>query len=140
MVRQAIYGLLAVAWAAVVAVYFYVPSSPYIGLGGDSVTPARVRVFDEVTVNRHFEITRDEVMFITRSMVRGTCPKDCEIIDLPSGYLDSAPGVYERARKQTIPSTPSPGTWVLTFSVKWEDRFGRPYTYPLVPLTIEVVE
>lgn len=130
---------MGIAVALIVAAYMGESPSPYIGLGGDSVSPERVKVLGEVTVNRRFEITRDTVMFITRSMVSGTCPKNCEIIDLPSGYLDSAPGVYERGRKQIIPSIATPGPWVLTFSVKWEDRFGRTFTYPLVPLAIEVI-
>lgn len=129
------------AFSLIAFAYLDVPPSPMISLGGDSVTPHSVKALEAVTVSRNYEITRNDPMFVVRTMVQGDCSKNCEIIDLPSGYLLREPGVYRNhVRDHVIPSSAQAGAWVLQFSVQWQDRFGRTLTKPLPPLGIEVIQ
>lgn len=131
---------LASLWLGTVTLYLYVPPSPYVPLGGDTVTPAKVKAGEHIAIKRYYRMTRDDTMLVTRSMVAGSCPKACEIIDLPSSSIVQAAGIHERTRDHLIPTTASPGRWVLRFAVHWEDRLGRTITMPMPDLEIEVVQ
>lgn len=135
-VISALIGLAFLGYA-----YLSTVHPPYISIGEDTITPKVVRVYGTITVSRNYEITRFEPMFILRTMVRGDCRANCEIVDLQSGHLSLPPGVYRNVvRDQVIPSGAQPGHWVLRYSVQWQDRFGRTLTAPLPPLAVEVIE
>lgn len=133
-------GVISSLWLGTVGLFLYVPPSPYEPLGGDRVIPTTVRAGDHIAIRRHYRMTRDDTMTVTRSMVAGSCPRACEIIDLPSSSIVQTAGIYERTRDHLIPTTASPGRWILRFAVHWEDRLGRTITMPMPELEIEVVE
>ena len=126
---------LAMVWA-----FLYVPPSPYVPTGGDSVDPVVSRADGVVYVTRRYEITRETPFRVSRRMVSGTCPVNCEVIDMTTSELFLKPGVYERRRPHVIPHQAGPGLWTLTFFIHYEDRLGRTITVPMPSLTIEVVK
>ena len=122
------------------AAYLYVPPSPYVPTGGDSVDPVVSRADGVVYVTRHYDVTRPATMRITRRLISGTCPVNCDVIDLSSSELSLEPGSYARRRAHIIPHHIPPGRYVLKFDVIWQDRLGRDISAPMPPLEIEIVK
>lgn len=144
-------GLVALVQIGVIAVYVYVPPSPYRALPGDSVDPVAVRAGEDIYVTRRYEITRAVIFRVTRRLTSGTCPTqaklsadelksntNCEAIDLPYSEIFLQPGFYERRRSHTIPHNAKPGVYALKFTIHWEDRFGRTISEDMPPLEVEV--
>lgn len=140
LIKFLLYAVSAM-WVMTIAFWMSTPSSPIEQLGGDTVSPERVRAGEIVTVTRNFRIIRNQAMSVSRTMILGDCEKRCEIVDLPSGHLTLAPGDYINIqREHVIPATTDPGEWRLVFSVNWQDRLGRTINERLPELTIEVVK
>lgn len=112
---------------------------PIVDTGDSSVSPKKVRRFDTVTVSRNLRSYRADDVTVVRTMVRGDCNKNCEIIDLPGGRLNLQPGDYKNvSRDHIIPSTAQNGQWRLVFSLLWRDLIGRTKVEVLPELQIEV--
>ena len=140
MTRTAIaISSIGLVWVCSLAFYFYTPASPYIPLGGDTVTPSATRAEGVVTLLRNFEVTRRADIQITRQLIRGTCPRDCEAVDMPTSYLTIEPGTYARKRDLIIPRTAHAGKWQFHFHVRWDDHFGRTFSIALPVLDVEVI-
>lgn len=132
--------LVAVAAGSAASFVVEKSRSPYSPLGGDSVTPTRVRIGDKFVVSRSFRVTRQGAITVSRTMVRGDCNVSCEIVDLYTGALLLGDGEYRSIKREFIvPITAVPGAWSLEFAVHWDNAFGRSQTYKLPSLKIEVV-
>lgn len=130
----ALWGFTALSW-------LYVPSSPFVDLGGDKVSPTEVAHGGAVKVTRNFRITREATMSVTRTMRRGDCKTFCEVIDMPSGKLTFPVGEHLGVEREHIISyLAQPGAWKLLFTLHWEDHFGRSHSQLLAPLAIEVLK
>lgn len=122
--------------------WFYMQPAdpPYVAVGQDSVIPVKVRAGDSVEIFRTFRIMRKQSIYIVRTMAHGDCTQTCEVMDLPSGYINLKPGEYVAiGRRQTVPLNTAPGFWVISFTAQWEDKLGRTFSVKLPELTIEVL-
>ena len=136
-------GVVAVLliWAAAYLFWLYAFPSPIELMGGDTVTPQKVRAGERVSITRNFRVLRAEPLNVTREAIRGDCKKSCEVIDLTSSTMTLPPGEYRNVvREHTIPIHAEPGIWRLVFSVHWQGRFGRYVSESLPELTIEVIQ
>ena len=134
------YGVLTAIWMTVLGWAIWPLDSPYVNLPGATVSPKIVKALGIITISRDFKITRDEPIFVQRTLVRGDCKQSCEIVDLPSGNLMLPVGIYKgMTRDQILPITVEPGNWVARFSIQWRDRLGRSRTEPMEELSFTVV-
>lgn len=128
-------------WGGLIGAFLYPRPAPIASMGGDSVSPAKVRTGSAVIVSRNLAITQAIPMHVNRTMVKGDCRKNCEIIDLTHGRLLLDEGEYRNLeREHIIPPQASPGVWRLKFSVGWSDAFGRQKSIELPELSFEVVK
>lgn len=130
----------AAVWVVLIGVFLYPMPAPIDFIGGDSVGPVKVKPGGSITVSRNMSVTNAVPMQVTRTMVKGDCKKNCEILDLVHGRLLLDEGEYRNLeREHVIPLLASPGIWRLKFSVAWSDAFGRQHSKDLPELQIEVV-
>lgn len=132
---------LAIAlWAGTTVFLLYAPV-PFEDLGGDSISPQKVKAGETVAIIRNLRVIRDTPMRVTRSMIKGDCRRSCEIIDLPSSVLTLQPGEYLNLRRDhIIPLLASPGMWRMAFAIHWEDNLGRGHHESLKDLSFEVLD
>ena len=139
-VTRFLMGFSVAIWIPFLSLVWYEPPSPYVPYGTDSVEPSIIRVGDRIGIYRTFEITKKQPILITRSMIHGTCPYNCEIVGLTSDSIVLEIGKYEHLlRYHTIPSNVTPGTWTLLFTAHYKNILGRTFTKQLPSLQIEVV-
>lgn len=128
-------------WVVMLAVYFFYPlAAPIDFIGGDSVEPKTVKAGEVVTITRNLRFEQKMPMQVTRTMVKGDCKINCDLLDLTHGRILFDVGEYNLRREHIIPLQASPGLWKLKFSIAWSDAFGRQQTKDLPELSIEVVK
>lgn len=135
-------GLIVAFLAAVLLIFSqWLSRPPLVAYGLDRVEPKVVRAGDQISVYRTFRVTSTDVIAVSRSMVKGDCKIQCEIVDLYSGFLTLQPGEYvELKREHIIPKHLDPGRWNLVFSIRWHNALGGTQSLVLPPLAIDVVE
>ena len=139
--QSIIFSTLTAAWMIALVWLFFPMSSPIVGLGGDSVTPNEIPVGGTIHILRNLRANREENVTVTRTLVRGDCRFNCEIVDLPGGNLSLKPGIYPNLlRDHVLPSTVEAGNWRVLFSMQWYDRIGRVHTEKLQELGFRVVD
>ena len=135
-----LFGVLTATWVGALIWALYPIGPPIIGTGNDSVSPQEVEVGGIIHVTRNLHVFREESVMVIRTLIRGNCTINCEIVDLPSGNLTLKPGDYPNVlRDHILPATVQPDTWRIVFAIHWRDRIGRTHIEPLEELSFKVV-
>jgi hypothetical protein len=110
-------------------------------VGGDSISPNILRPGQEFAVTRNFNVSRDVHVRITRVIITGDCSKQCDVLDISSGWSYLTKGEYRnRARHHVIPNRTSPGKYLFHTSIQWSDRIGYWHNMEAPPLALEIVK
>jgi hypothetical protein len=110
-------------------------------VGSDSISPGKLRAGQEFEVTRNFDVSRDIHVRIVRVIITGDCKKQCDVLDISSGWSYLKKGEYRnRARYHVIPNRTSPGKYLFHTSIQWSDRIGYWHDMEAPPLEFEVIK
>jgi hypothetical protein len=110
-------------------------------LSGDSISPNKLRAGQEFEVTRNFDVSRDVHVRIVRVIITGDCRKQCDVLDISSGWSYLKKGEYRnRSRYHVVPNRTLPGKYLFHTSIQWSDRIGYWHNMEAPPLALEIVK
>lgn len=128
-------------WIAVLTWIVWPTDAPIEYVSGGSVVPQVVNVGGTITVTRHFKVNREEQVTIVRTLVRGNCSVQCEVVDLASStFTLPVQEMRTQSRDMALPKTVEAGDWHVVFLQQWRDRVGRVHSSPIPVLRFTVVD
>lgn len=115
--------------------------APIKWMDGDKVAPLELKPGQMLYVTRQFEAIRAEPVVMLRTLIRGDCRKNCDIVDLPSSTINLQIGEHRnQTREFVLPAGMDAGEWRVVFTAQWKDRLGQVQTVKLKELTFKVIE